>query len=134
MADVLPLDKYGRSKLGYDTDEEVFKVALYVYNATTLAWQRMVQPTIELSAGDLTVTLGDVERLLSNQYFKRTKMYAHASGRVKYLCKNTDIDAGETDTDWLCWKYSDAALPSIEGPRSGAVNTEGTVDALSWNT
>ena len=132
MADVLPLDKYGRSKLGYDTSEEVFKTALYVWNPVTLTWDRMKQPTIELTAGDLTVTLGDVERLLSNQYFKRTKMYAHSSGRVKYLCKNTDIDAGETNTDWLCWKYSDAALPSIEGPRSGAVNTEAVVNALGW--
>lgn len=134
MADVVPLDKYGRIKYKWDPDEEVFKVAQYVWNTSTLAWDRMRQPTIELTAGDLTVTLGDVERLLSNQYFKRTKMYAHSSGRVKYLCKNTDIDAGETDTDWLCWKYSDAALPSIEGPRSGAVNTEGTVDNLGWKT
>ena len=132
MADVIPLDKYGRIKYAYDTDEEVFKVAGLVYNPLTLAWERMVQPKIELSVGDLTVTLGDVERLLSNQYYKRTKIYAHSGGRIKYLCKNTDIDAGETDTDWLCWKYTDAALPNSEGPRSGAVNTEGTVDALSW--
>ena len=133
MVDVLPLDKYGRSKLGYDTDEEVFKTALYVWNTTTLAWDRMSQPTIELSAGDLTVTMGDVERILNDQYYLRMKPYVHASRRPKYICKNTNIDANETDTDWLCWKYSDADIPEIEGPRQGAVNTEGTVDALSWN-
>ena len=133
MADIVPLDKYGRIKYKWDPDEEVFKVAVYVYNTTTLEWERMVQPKIELSAGDLTVTLDDVERLLSNQYYKRTKIYAYSSGRIKYLCKNTDIDAGTTDTDWLCWKFTDAALPDSEGPRLGAVNTEGTVDALSWN-
>jgi len=134
MADVVPLDKYGRIKYNWDPDEEVFKVALQVYNPLTLGWERMVQPKIELSAGDLTVTLGDVERLLSNQYYKRTRIYAHSSGRIKYLCKNTDVDAETTDTDWLCWKFTDAALPNSEGPRSGAVNTEGTVDALSWKT
>ena len=132
MANVIPLDKYGRIKYNYDTDEEVFKVAQYVWNTTTLAWDRMSQPTIHI-AGDLTVTLGDVERLLADQYYARMKTYAHSSGRIKYLCKNTDIDAGETDTDWFCWKFTDAALPDKEGPRSGAVNTEAAIDALSWN-
>jgi len=132
MANVVPLDKYGRIKYAYDPDEEVFKVAAYVYNASTLAWERMTQPTIHI-AGDLTVTLGDVERLLADQYYLRMKTYAHASGRIKYVCKNTDIDAAETDTDWYCWKFTDAAAPDSEGPRQGAVNTEVAVDGLSWN-
>jgi len=84
--------------------------------------------------GDLTVTMGDVEALLAGQYYKRTRFYEHASGRVKYKCKNTDIDANETDTDWYIWKMSDADSPIIEGPRQGAVNTEAAINGLSWNT
>jgi len=78
--------------------------------------------------------MGDVEALLADNYWKRMKPYAHASERPKYICKNTDIDANETDTDWYIWKYSDADLPTIEGPRIGAVNTELVIDGLSWNT
>jgi hypothetical protein len=112
-----------------DPDSRSIRVNVWVYNTTTLAWERMKQPTLELT-GDLTVTLGDVERLLADQYYQRGKTYTHASGRVKYVCRNTDIDANETDTDWFCWLYSDADVPDWEGPRQGAVNTEGTVDAL----
>ena len=132
MADVIPLDKYGRIKYAYDPDEAVFKVALYVWNAATVAWERMVQPTIEIS-GDLTVTMGDVERLLGDQYYARMKIYAYDSGRPKYICKNTDIDAAESDADWYCWKLTDAALPDKEGPRLSAVAAVGTIDAKGWN-
>lgn len=120
-------------ELGYDYDYDIYKVALMVWNPSTLAWERMKQPTLELT-GDLTVTLGDVERALTNQYFKRRKRYLYASGRIKYICKNTDIDANETDTDWLIWKYQDESSPGEEGPRTGAVNNEAAINALSWNT
>ena len=65
--------------------------------------------------------------------YSRMKTYSHASGNIKYVCNNTDIDANETDTDWLCWKYTDVAIPDKEGPRVGAVNTEAAVNGLSWN-
>jgi len=103
-----------------------------VWNPSTLAWERMKQPVLELT-GDLTVTLGDVERLLADQYYLRMKPYAYASGRIKYICRNTDIDANETDTDWFCWKLTDASPPEKEGPRQGAVNNVAAVDGLSWN-
>jgi hypothetical protein len=122
-------DEHNIKPVGGDVDAEGITVLVKYYNPSTLAWERGKQPTLELT-GDLTVTLGDVERLLADQYYKRMKPYGHASGRPKYVCRNTDIDANETDTDWFCWKYSDADLPEIEGPRQGAVNTEGTVDAL----
>ena len=128
-----------------DTNEEIIrlrliesikgiKIACYVYDTGTTSWVAMQQPVLEVSNLDLTVTMGDVEKLLAKQYYLRMKPYTHASERIKYVCKNTDIDASETDTDWFCWKYSDADIPEIEGPRQGAVNTEGAVDALSWAT
>lgn len=115
-----------------DPDSKSLRVNLWVYNPSTLDWERMKQPTLELT-GDLTVTLGDVERLLANQYYLRMKPFSYASGRIKYICKNTDIDANETDTDWFCWKFTDASPPEHEGPRQGAVNNEAAVNGLSWN-
>ena len=135
MADQhVPKDDRGFLAYGWDYDEDVFKVALLVYNPATLDWERMKQPILELT-GDLTVTMGDVESLLAKSYYKRTKPYIYASGRVKYLCKNTDIDAAEADTDWLCWKYTDADIPEIEGPRTSAAGVAlvGDVDGLAWN-
>lgn len=117
---------------GYDEDEEIMKTGVLVFNTSTLKWERMKQPVIELT-GDLTVSLGDVERLLANQYYKRMKPFSYASGRVKYICRNTDIGAGETDTDWFCWKFTDASPPESEGPLEGAVNSEAAVNGLGWN-
>lgn len=124
------IDEFDAVKL--DPDTQGLRVCLFCYNTSTLKWQRMKQPTLELT-GDLTVTLGDVERLLADQYYKRMKSYSYASGRIKYICRNTDIDANETDTDWFCKKFTDASPPEWEGLLQGAVNTEGTVDALDWN-
>ena len=115
-----------------DDQTNTLKIANYCYNPSTLQWERMKQPTVEIE-GDLTVTMGDLERLLNDHYYQRMKPYSYASGNIKYLCKNTDIDANETDTDWLIWKFTDADIPEKEGPRTGAVNTEAGIDGLGWN-
>jgi len=119
--------------LGMDEDAETLHVALWRWDTDTTAWVRYDPAQVEFT-GDLTVTMSDVEALLSDHYYKRMKPYTHASGNPKYICKNEDIDANETDTDWIIWRYSDADVPTIEGPRTGAVNTEAIVDALSWVT
>ena len=115
-----------------DATSKTLRINNWVWDTGTTAWVRMKQPTLELT-GDLTVTMGDVERILGDQYYKRMKIYAYGSGRAKYICKNTDIDAAESDTDWFCWKLTDADLPDKEGPRLSAVNAEATIDAKSWN-
>lgn len=75
-----------------------------------------------------------VDETTAKTYWRRFKPYLYSpSGRPKYIGKNTDIDAAETDTDWSIWKYTDADIPEIEGPRFGAVDTEGGIDGLSWN-
>ena len=129
---VLKRDPNGHNLYGMDLDEEIFKVGGYVWDTTLLEWVRMKQPTLEI--GDLTVSFSDVEALLADNYWKRMKPYTYASERPKYICRNTDIDANETDTDWYIWKYSDADLPTIEGPRQGAVNSEAVINLLAWNT
>jgi len=118
-----------------DAETKTLRVNNWVWDplaSPNPTWVRGRQATVELQ-GDLTVAMGDVERLLANQYYKRMKSYSYASGRIKYVCQNTDIDANETDTDWFVWKYTDDAAPDWEGTRQGAVNTEGTVDLYSWN-
>jgi len=119
--------------VGLDITTRSVNVNARVWDPSTLTWVRMEQPVLELSTGDLTITMGDVEALLADNYWKRMKPYLHTSTKPKYICKNTDIDANETDTDWYIWKYTDADIPQIEGPRTGACNTEGVVDALGWN-
>ncbi len=132
VQDLIPRDDTDHLKYKWDSDEGVFKVALEVWDTIGLDWVRMTQPVID--AGDLTLSFSDIEALLADNYFKRMQPYAYGSTRPKYICRNTDIDANLTDTDWYIWKYSDADLPTIEGPRIGACNTEGVVDGLSWNT
>lgn len=120
--------------VGCDEDSRGLHTNMWVWDTNSTAWVRMKQPVVEVS-GDLTITMGDLEALLADHYYKRTKTYSYGSGRIKYLARNTDIDAAEADTDWLCWKFSDADNADSEGPRtaSSGVATEGAIDGLSWN-
>ena len=105
MADQhVPKDDRGFLAYGWDYDEDVFKVALLVYNPATLDWERMKQPTLELT-GDLTVTMGDVEKLLAGAYWLRTKYDYDADGNCIYKGLNTDLSAADGDTDWYIVKY-----------------------------
>lgn len=107
------------------------QVQLFVWDPVGMTPVKMQQPTINI--GDLDVTLGDVEALLANRYYLANYFYAYSNGRVKYHCRNIDIDANLTDSDWYIWKYDNAKLPRSEGPRTGAINTEAVINALSWN-
>jgi hypothetical protein len=120
-----------KGNVAVDPDYNLLHILNWVWNTSTMQPERMKQPVLELT-GDLTVTLGDVERLLADQYYTRMKIFAYGSGRIKYITRNTDIAAGETDTDWFCWKFTDVSLPEKEGPRQGAVNDEAAVNGLSW--
>ena len=112
-------------------DTGILRVQNMVWNPTTMQPELMQQPVINI--GDLDVTIGDVEALLMNNYFKQTFPYLYSpSGRPKYICKNIGIDTAKTATDWYVWKYSDADIPQSEGPRRGAINTELGIDAYSW--
>jgi len=122
---------------GSEGDAAILKVMNYVWDSDTLQPVKMGQP--QILADDLTVSMGDVEKLLSgpgmNHYFKRGKNYLDASGNIIYACVNTDIDAAEADTDWLVWKINwnaaGDAIEEFEGPRTGAVDS--TPSGLGWN-
>jgi len=101
---------------GYDEDEEVMKVALLVWNASTFIWERMKQPTLEV--GDLTVSLSDVEKLLAGHYWKDQR-FDYTSGNLDYkglsITHKAATDAGDL---WYVWKFTWASgnLTRIEGP------------------
>ncbi len=116
-----------------DTGIFALATAPYDYNPESLAYEKKTKPYIHID--DLTVSTGDLEKLLSDSYWQRVKPYSYVSGNVKYVCKNTDIDALESATTWQCWKYTDDDIPEKEGPRiaTGGVATEAALNGLSWN-
>lgn len=105
-------------------------VAPYYWNSGLLDYDKAVQG--QILADDLTISMGDVERLLADAYWKRSKFF-YTGNNVEYICYNTDIDANETDTDWFIWKlvYTGNNVTEKEGPRQGAVNV--TPSGLAWN-
>ena len=77
---------------------------------------------------------GNIAGYLAGAIWQQTYVYAHASGRVKYICRNFAIDAPLAEGSWYVWKFDDAALPRWEGPRiaSDGIAAEATVDLLAW--
>lgn len=120
-------------QVAVDKDDGAVVIHNKVYDPTGMNWNNMQQPNLEFS-GDLTVTMGDLEKIGTDFYFQRLKIYYDGSDNAEYLCRNTDIDALETDTDWFCWKLvydGNNNMIDKEGPRQGAVNV--APSGLGWN-
>jgi hypothetical protein len=132
-ADILYIDDNGRNTLGAvdDSTNEVrviqadgtsksLRVNNWVWNTGTLAWERMKQPALELT-GDLTVSMGDVERLLADNYWK-IKQYDYTSGNLDYSGFNISASAADADVTWYVWKYTwvGANCTKIQGPAVGS--------------
>lgn len=120
VAGSIPIDTKGRPTYGYDPSEEVQKVALFVWNplaSPNPAWERMKQPTLEL-AGDLTVSMGDVEKLLAGNYWHDAR-YEYSSGNLIYKGLSTTHKAAtNTGNLWWIWKHTwvSGELTRTEGP------------------
>lgn len=76
---------------------------------------------------------------LRDDYYKRAKYFYDANDNLEYLCRNTDIDAADADTDWDCFKFTWIAgtvsgfnATTKEGPLQGAVDS--VPSGLAWNT
>ena len=88
-----------------------------VWNTSSLAWDRETQGLRELT-GDLTVTLGDVEKLLAGNYWHDAR-YEYSGGNLIYTGLSTThkaaTDAGNL---WWIWKYTwtSGDLVRREGP------------------
>ena len=104
-------------------------VRLYVYNPSTLDWERMKQPILQ--TGDLTVTMGDVEKLLSGHYWKDQRL-TYSSGDLVYKALHTTINTATSATTWWIWKYTwtSGDLVRIQGPLVGSVDGQAN---LGWS-
>lgn len=75
-------------------------VASHVWDAVAGAWVKMKQPT--LAVGDLTVTMGDLEKLASGQYWLSTKIEfdTNTPKRIKYVGLHTTMGVATSDAEW----------------------------------
>jgi hypothetical protein len=113
-----------------DQDNDGIVVNLRVYDPDTLAWVRMTQPGLNIDQADLTVSMGDVEKLLSENYWKQVR-YDWTSGNLDYKGFNLLATAAEDATDWYVWKYtwSDSKPTRVQGPLVGTWTGR---SGLSW--
>jgi len=92
-------------------------------------WVRERQTVLELT-GDLTVTMGDVERLLADDYWKDERL-EYSGGNLIYRGLNTTHKAATSATTWYIWKSTWVSddCTRIEGPLVGAWDNN---DGLAW--
>jgi hypothetical protein len=89
----------------------------WVWNASTLAWEKMTQP--------VGSTQGD-----NDAYWDAVRKYYTVDDELEYLCLNLDNDAAEGDTDWLIIKNTWAGgFLTITEKLTGSVTGRA---ALSW--
>ena len=104
-------------------------VIQYVWDTTLLQWVKMQQPTI--NADDLTITMGDVERLLAGNYWNDQR-FEFSGDDLIYKGLNTTHKALTSDTDWYILKYTwdGSGNPTrIEGPLVGSWDNRAS---LAW--
>ena len=103
-------------------------VAPYDYNPEDLAYQKGTIPYIHID--DLTVSMGDLEKLASNSYWKDVRR-DYTSGNLDYEALNTVHNAGTDATTWYIWKYTWVGnnCTRTEGPLIGSVDGQ---DSLAW--
>lgn len=101
-----------------------------VYNPDTLLPELMQQPTIEV-AGDLTVTMGDVEKILAGNYWKQELYDYDVSNNLIYLGKHLLVSAAETDSSWWVWKltWGSGLVTRKQGPIISAYSNR---TGLGW--
>lgn len=90
------------------------------YNAETLKFEWAQRPSIQID--DLTVSMGDVEKLLALSYWK-AKQYDWTSGDLDYMAFNTAIGAADGDATWYVFKFEwspGGDISRILGPVTGA--------------
>jgi hypothetical protein len=103
---------------------------LMVWDATAGEWVKMVQPSITLNADDLTVTMGDVEKLLAGNYWKDMRL-EYSGDDLIYEGRHTVHKTAEATATWHIWKmtYVSNKMTRREGPLVGSWTGRA---ALSW--
>ena len=87
-----------------EAETRTLRINNWVWDTGSVAWIRMKQPSIEYS-GDLTVTMGDVERLLANAYWLNTKYDYDADSQLIYKGCNDALNAADGDIDWWISRF-----------------------------
>lgn len=105
-------------------------VGAHVWDTDSGAWVKMQQPIVTVD-GDLTVTMGDVEKLLAEHYWL-DKRFDWTSGDLDYLgCSTTHKASTSTGNLWWIMKFSwSSGNPTrVEGPLNGNWDTRAS---LAW--
>ncbi len=104
-----------------DGPTQSLRINNWVWNPTSMAWERMKQPTIDIGSADLTVSMGDVEKLLADNYWKDQRLEWSGDDLI-YKGFHTSATAATNDTDWYVFKYtwSSGDLVRLQGPAIGS--------------
>lgn len=115
-----------------DLDKYTLRVGLFVWDSDSGTWEKMEQPSIDLYADDLTVSMGDVEKLLATSYWKDQRM-DYLAGKLVYKGLNTAHGISTSDDSWYIQKYTWSAgtMTRIEGPLVGSWDDRAT---LGWDS
>ena len=92
-------------------------VLLKVWSVALTDWVKMTQPALELT-GDLTVTMGDVEALLADNYWKII-LVDNTTGNIDYIGKHTVAATAQGTATWHVWRYADYSgglARDVQGP------------------
>jgi len=101
------------------------RVNLWVWNSSSLQWQRMTQPVVEI---DLSL----LEALQAGTHWQDQR-FAYSSNNLIYRGLNTTHGAATDAASWSIWKYSYDAnenVSRVEGPLTGAWDSRA---ALGWD-
>ena len=91
-----------------------------VYDPDTGEFVLQTQPNVMVD-GDLTVTMGDVEKLLANNYWKDQRLEWSGDDLI-YKGYHTTTNASQSDSNWYIFKYTGSSgdLVRKQGPAVGA--------------
>jgi len=114
----LRLDANGRNVLGVwerETEEVhmircdpttlAIKILNYVWDPETLEAKMMTQPAINIDSDDLTLTMGDMEKLGAGTYWRDFRYKYDANGNCTYQGKHTELNASEDSINWYITRY-----------------------------
>ncbi len=134
--DVQPFQKFLEVDTGYNWVfdgetwylNDITQTHNFVWNTDGMDWEAMEQPTVEYG-GDLTVTMGDVERLLAENYWLNFKYDYNATGDCIYKGMNTSLSATNGYADWYIVKFD---YTSGDCTQKRVKTTSWTLRTVGW--
>jgi len=90
---------------GAEGDAAILQVMNYVWDPVGMEPAKMEQPSILLEADDLTITMGDVEKGVTNAYWRKF-LYEYSGNNLIYKGLHTTFNIVDTDTNHFVIKYT----------------------------